>query len=60
MVDSRQEMLRVRMSDRERTMLAELSEREQLTQSEYVRHLVRSAFEALPLRGQKRKKVARG
>jgi hypothetical protein len=41
-------------------MLAELSGRERLTPSEYVRHLVRREFEAQRLRGPKRKMAKRG
>lgn len=55
--DARGERLQVRMSERERSMLATLAEREQLTQSDYIRHLVRREFAALK---PERKKVRRG
>lgn len=57
MVDAREETLRVRMSGHERTMLVALAEGEQLTQSDYIRHLVRREFAALK---PKRKKARRG
>jgi hypothetical protein len=54
--DARAEMLRVRMSPREREMLMELAEAEQLTASEYIRLLIRRAHEARPQAPPKKKR----